>query len=141
MTIDLTTQFGLAVAHHLETQYVIWLTTVDSSLTPQPRPVWFLWEGESFLIFSRPHAYKVKHIQTNPLVALHFNTDATGDQHVMVFTGKACVDAQCPPAHDVPAYLKKYQSGILALEMTPEGFSRDYSTAIRITPSELRGWG
>jgi len=97
--IDLTTDFGRAVKRLLKNEYVIWLTTVDSSLTPQPRPVWFIWENDSFLIFSQPKARKVSHINTNPKVALHFNTDETGDQHVVVFTGEATMDANCPPAH------------------------------------------
>lgn len=139
--IDLTTEFGRTVKQHLENQYVIWLTTVDSSLTPQPRPVWFIWENGSFLIFSQPKAYKVKHIEKNPKVALHFNTDETGDKHVIIFTGEATIDRDSPPAHEVPAYLEKYRSGITALDMTPEGFGADYSVAIRIHPAELRGWG
>ena len=138
--IDLTTEFGRAVKQHLENQYVVWLTTVDSNLTPQPRPVWFLWENGSFLIFSQPNAYKVKHIERNPKVALHFNTDETGDRHVIILTGDATIHRDSPPAHAVPAYLEKYKSGILALAMTPEGFSKDYSIAIRIHPTQLRGW-
>jgi PPOX class probable F420-dependent enzyme len=138
--IDLTTEFGRAVKQHIESQYVIWLTTVDSTLTPQPRPVWFIWDNGSFLIFSQPNAYKVKHIEKNPKVALHFNTDERGDEHVIIFTGEAIIDRDSPPAHEIPAYLEKYRSGITGLDMTPEGFSADYSVAIRIYPTELRGW-
>ena len=138
--IDLTSKFGRAVKQHLENQYVIWLTTVDSNLTPQPRPVWFIWEEDSFLIFSQAKAYKVKHITKNPKVALHFNTDETGDKHVIVFTGEASIDTDCPPAHQVPAYFEKYKDGIAGLNMTPEEFSREYSAAIRIRPTEVRGW-
>jgi PPOX class probable F420-dependent enzyme len=76
-------------------------------------------------------AYKVKHITKNPKVALHFNTDETGEEHVIVFVGDATIDVQCPPAHKVPTYFKKYQSGLADLNMTPEEFSREYSTAIR----------
>ena len=138
--IDLTSEFGGAVKRHLESQYVIWLTTVDATLTPQPRPVWFIWESDTFLVFSQPNAYKVKHIEEHPGVALHFNTDETGDRHVIIFTGEAVIDPDVPPAHAVPAYLEKYTSGILALDMTPEGFSNEYSVAIRIRPTHLRGW-
>ena len=138
--IDLSTPFGKAVQRHLEREYAIWLTTVDSSGTPQPRPVWFIWQDDSFLIFSKPNAYKVKHIARNPKVALHFNTDESGDQHVMVFTGEAAFDDACPPAHLVTAYFEKYKDGIASLNMTPEGFSMEYSRAIRIKPAELRGW-
>lgn len=138
--VDFSSQFGQAVQQHLQHQYVIWLTTVDSRLTPQPRPVWFVWENDSFLIFSQAKAHKVKHLRKNPKVALHFNTDETGDKHVIIFTGEASIDPGSPPAHEVPAYFQKYQDGIAALEMTPEEFSREYSTAIKITPTEVRGW-
>jgi PPOX class probable F420-dependent enzyme len=138
--VDLTSKFGRVVKEHLNNQYVIWLTTVDSHLTPQPRPVWFIWEGDSFLIFSQAKAYKVKHILKNPMVALHFNTDETADEHVIIFLGAASIDTNCPPAHQVPAYFEKYKSGITDLNMTPEEFSREYSIAIRIMPTEMRGW-
>ena len=101
--IDLNSDFGRAVKKHIKDQYVIWLTTVDSSLTPQPRPVWFIWQDDSFLIFSQAKA----HIEKNPAVSLNFNTDETGDKHVIVFTGEAFIDRDCPPAHQVPAYFEK----------------------------------
>jgi hypothetical protein len=56
--VDFRSDFGRAVQHHLKDQYVIGLTTVDSNLMPQPRPVWFIWQEDSFLIFSQAKAYK-----------------------------------------------------------------------------------
>jgi PPOX class probable F420-dependent enzyme len=138
--VDLTSNFGRVVEQHLENEYVIWLTTVDSNLTPQPRPVWFIWQDGSFLIFSQAKAHKVKHILKNPRVALHFNTDETGDKHVIIFTGEASIHTDHVPAHQVLAYFRKYGEGIAELEMTPEEFSREYSTAIKIKPAEVRGW-
>jgi PPOX class probable F420-dependent enzyme len=138
--VDFTSQFGRAVQQHIEDQHVIWLTTVDSNLVPQPRPVWFVWDEDSFLIFSQAHAFKIKHITHSPKVALHFNTDDTGDQHVIVFTGEASVEPNHPPAHQVPAYFEKYKDSIAGLEMTPEEFSHEYSVAIKIRPTEVRGW-
>jgi PPOX class probable F420-dependent enzyme len=138
--IDLTSPFGRVAQRHLESEYVIWLTTVDSNLTPQPRPVWFIWEDDSFLIFSQAKAHKVAHIKKHPKVALHFNTDETGDKNVMIFVGEAVIDVNCPPAHQVSKYFEKYKRGIADLPMTPEGFSDEYSVAIRIRATELRGW-
>ena len=138
--IDLASNFGQAVQRHLKDQYVIWLTTVDAHLTPQPRPVWFIYQDESFLIYSQAKARKVAHIKKNPKVALHFNTDETGDKHVIVFTGEAFIDEDYPPAHRVPVYFEKYKESIAGLDMTPEGFSAEYSVAIRIRPAEVRGW-
>jgi hypothetical protein len=39
-----------------------------------------------------------------------------------------------------PAYFEKYKESIAELDMTPEGFSGEYSVAIRIRPAEVRGW-
>lgn len=138
--IDFTSDFGREVKKHLENEYFIWFTTVGTDLTPQPRPVWFIWDGESFLIFSKPDAYKVGHIMEHPNVALHFNTDEKADENVIVFLGKAEFDTSASPPHKIPVYLEKYASGIDALDMTPESFSDEYSLAIRVTPTKLRGW-
>ena len=139
--IDLTTKFGRFVKKHLKSVYFIWLTTVDSTGTPQPRPVWFIWEDDTILIFSQPKAHKVKHIQNNPNVSLHFNTaDEKGENRVVILTGTAHVDNDSPPANKFRAYIRKYKSGIIELNSTPEQFSREYSSAIRITPTNLRGW-
>jgi PPOX class probable F420-dependent enzyme len=138
--IDLTSDFGRVVERHINAEYVIWLTTVASNHTPQPRPVWFIWEKDSFLVFSQAKAHKVAHIKKYPKVALHFNTDESGDKHVIVFTGEASIDADCPAAHLVSAYFEKYKEGIAALDMTPQEFSREYSIPLRIHPAEVRGW-
>lgn len=140
MMVDLNSSFGQAVEKHLQNEYVIWLTTVDSHLTPQPRPVWYIWQDSYFLIFSQAKAHKVRHILKHPKVSLHFNTDETGDKHVIVFTGEASVEPAHVPAHQVLAYFNKYKEGIAGLEMTPEEFSREYSTALKIRPTEVRGW-
>jgi len=139
VTIDISTDFGQRVQHHLEHNLIVWLTTVDASGTPQPRPVWFVWDGEEFLIYSRPDAYKVKHIEANASVALHFDSDEHGDE-VIVFTGEARIVPDEPPVKDTPVYAEKYAKGIAGLNMTPQTMGDEYSTAIRVRPDHLRGW-
>ena len=124
----------------IKQEYVIWLTTVGSNLAPQPRSVWFIGDNDSFLIFSSLHAHKLKHINEHPTVSLHFNADKTADEGVIVYLGTAKIDPSVPPAHKVPAHLKKYKAGIQALGATPEQFSQEYSVAIRVTPTALSGW-
>ena len=138
--IDLTSDFGRKVKQYIDTQDVIWFTTIGSDLTPQPRPVWFVWDGATFLIFSQPD-HKVRHVSTHPRVALNFNTDSeTGDKDVIVFSGTAMIDTSAPPAHNMPAYFQKYREGIAGLKMTPEEYGEKYSVAIRVTPAHVRGW-
>ncbi|MGD8405010.1 MAG: TIGR03667 family PPOX class F420-dependent oxidoreductase [Anaerolineales bacterium] len=138
--IDLTTEFGQRVKQHLDEEYFIWFTTVGTNMTPQPRPVWFIWEDDAFLIFSKPGARKVAHIKRHPNVALHFNTDDKADENVIVFLGMAEINASAPPAYEVPAYVEKYKDGMAELGSNPEKFSREYSVAIRVWPTKLRGW-
>jgi PPOX class probable F420-dependent enzyme len=80
-------------------------------------------------------------VKNNPKVSLHFNTtDEAGEKGVIVFNGEASIDHKALPAHKLPTYLKKYKAGIESLKATPEEFSKEYSTAIRIKPTEVRGW-
>jgi len=138
--IDLTTDFGRKVEGFLDREYVVWLTTVGADLTPQPRPVWFIWQDGTFLIYSQSHAHKVRHLASHPNVSLHFNADATADKDVIVFAGTAVIDLSSPAAHLVPTYFEKYRTGIAGLNMTPEEFSREYPVAIRVSPRSMRGW-
>lgn len=139
--LNLNTKFGRVAKKHLKSEYFVWLTTVDANGTPQPRPVWFIWEKDSFLIFSQAKAHKLKHIQKNPQVSVHFNSaDKKGEKRLIVFTGTARFDKSVAPAHKLRAYVKKYKDGIVGLGATPEQFAGEYSVAIRITPTKLRGW-
>lgn len=138
---DFRSKFGRIALKRLKMEYFIWLTTVDAAGTPQPRPVWFLWETGSILIYSQAQAYKLIHIRRRPRVSLHFNTkDDLGETGVIVLPGEAAIDESCLPADRHRAYLGKYKDGITRLGATPEQFAGEYSVAIRITPTKLRGW-
>jgi PPOX class probable F420-dependent enzyme len=136
--LDLTTEFGRRVDRRLREERTIWLTTVSSNLIPQPRPVWFLWNGETFLIFTQPGAYKLKHIARNPNVSLHFDSDGRGGD-IVVFTGEAHVIEGKPDEKEVEAYLEKYAEGMKRIRLSPDGFAKSYRVAIRVKPTGLRG--
>lgn len=136
--IDTSTEFGRRVAHRLGAERIIWLTTIDDRGAPQPRPVWFLWDGETILIYSRPDTAKLRHIGRNPRVSLNFDGDGLGGD-IIVITGEAHVDRDAPPADQVPAYAEKYRAGFERISMTPVQFAQTYSVAIRVLPIQLRG--
>jgi PPOX class probable F420-dependent enzyme len=114
------------------------LTTTDGEGAPQPRPVWFIWDGESFLLFSRPRTAKISHIRRSPKVALHFDVDGHGGD-IVVMLGEAVLPPHHPPANEIEKYVQKYTSGFERIHMTPEQFAADYSTAILVTPTRIRG--
>ena len=129
---------GRRVLRQLESEQIAWLTTVDSRGTPQPRPIWFTWDGSSLLVYSKPRAYKVRHVRRSPRVAVNFDSAESGDRYA-VLTGDAHVDPDAPPSNANPRYLEKYRDEMARLGMTPEGLAADYSTAIRVVPTRFRG--
>jgi len=79
------------IAQRLRRELVIWLTTVRADGMPQPTPVWFLWDGATFLIYTKPNAHKLRNLAHDSNVALSLNCDAWGSE-VVVFTGEASLD-------------------------------------------------
>jgi PPOX class probable F420-dependent enzyme len=72
-------------------------------------------------------------------VSLHFNSDPEANE-VAVLVGRANVARTAPAANDHKEYLRKYRKGIAGLGMTPKAFGEDYSVAIVVTPTRLRGF-
>lgn len=137
--IDLKTRFGRHVNRRLRQEKIIWLTTVESHKTPQPRPVWFHWDGQTVLIFSENEKAKLRHIGRNPKVALNFNTDEDGGD-VTVLVGDALISDEPAAANRVKSYLRKYGEGIRDLGMTIAQFTEAYAVPIRISPQSMRGF-
>ena len=138
LNLDLTSAFGERVARRLREERLIWLVTIDSNGLPQPSPVWFWWDGESFLIYSQRGRAKLRNIQRHPQVALHFDGDGRGGD-IIIFTGTARLDPEAPPAHQHAAYAQKYQWGFERIHKTAEQFAADYAIALRVTPEKVRG--
>jgi PPOX class probable F420-dependent enzyme len=136
--INFDDELGQRVLQRLLDEEVIWLTTVDGRGQPQPRPVWFHWDGQSLLILSQKEAAKVRHIRRNPNIALHFNTDQNGGD-VAVLHGQAVMSEELSDER-FQAYGQKYRAGIQGIGMTLELMRQDYGTVILITPTKLRGF-
>jgi PPOX class probable F420-dependent enzyme len=75
----------------LREDLAVWLVTVRADGLPQPTPVWFIWDGSTFLTYSQVGKPKLRNIASNPKVALNFNSDADGEDVLMVF-GTAALD-------------------------------------------------
>lgn len=139
MCIDLSSEFGAGVAKRLKEESILWLTTTSSDMTPQPNPIWFLWNGENVLIFSEPNQAKIRNIERNPNVSLNFNSDLYGGQ-IAIMTGTAAIDPEGPTTEERSVYLAKYADGIQSIGLTQETMLEKYSVLIRVTPRKLRGF-
>jgi PPOX class probable F420-dependent enzyme len=137
--LDLDSPAGTRADRRLRTERILWLTTVRTDGQPQASPVWFVWDGETFLIFSQPDAQKLRNLAANPRVAVHVDTDEAGED-VVTIDGTAAVDPDVPSSDQLEEYQVKYREGIQAIGTTPAELARDYSVAIRIRPTRVRTW-
>lgn len=135
---DTSTPFGERVARRLRDAHLIWLTTVGADGMPQPNPVWFLWNGETMLIYTLRDAKRLAHIARNPRVALNFDGDGNGGD-IIVIAGEAWLTPQEPPADQLPAYVEKYKDLITRIGHTPASFAAHYSVPFRVRPIKVRG--
>ncbi|MBO0702799.1 MAG: pyridoxamine 5'-phosphate oxidase family protein [Candidatus Dormibacteraeota bacterium] len=139
--IDETTPFGKRAAERLRTESVVWLTTIGSDGTPQPNPVWFLWDGaDGVIVYNDVAANRMRHITERPRVSLNFNSAPGGDD-IVVLRGRASEAPDLPACSGNAEYQAKYGASIKAGPFGgPEGFDRQFSNKLRIRIEGVRGW-
>jgi PPOX class probable F420-dependent enzyme len=127
------------VSRLLETEPVVWLSSVRPDGTPHLVPIWFSWDGETVLIASKPHARKVANLKANPRVMLALG-EPDDDFDVGLLEGVAeILDA---PAAEVlpPEHLRKYRNEMAAIGLDRDEFLATYSLVIRIRPTRFLPW-
>jgi PPOX class probable F420-dependent enzyme len=135
--LDATTAAGGRAERRLREEQSIWMTTVRSDGQPQSVPVWFLWDGEKFLVYSQPGRQKLRNTERNPRVCLNLNSNAQGGDVVRV-EGTVEIVEEAPPATGVPEYVEKYRDARIGFD--PEGFARAFWVALRVTPTRWQVW-
>ena len=136
--IERGTEAGERAARRLETERVIWMTTVDADGMPQTSPVWFVWDGERFLVYSL-ESPRATNVAEHAPVSLNLDGNGLGGD-IVVVEGTAVIDGSRPPASENGAYLEKYGSIMESRDWSPEWFAGRYSIPIVITPSKYRYW-
>jgi PPOX class probable F420-dependent enzyme len=133
MAFELTKQ----AERRLTTDEVAWLTTVTPDGKPAPRPVWFVWDGRAIVVYSMNGAARLRYIEHNPQVTLHFNSVGGGD--ILVISGTAQRLPDAPKPSQFPGLLDKYGPLIERMGQPPRWYDDNYGEAILITP--VRTWG
>lgn len=117
---------------------VAWLSTSADGM-PAVVPVWFLWDGDTFLVFSKPHARKVRNIAQNPRVMLAIG-EPEDDFDVQLVEGRA----ELIPAQDLDALLAmiatKYRRWLAGIGLGLDEFAATYPQPIRIAPTRFLPW-
>ena len=83
-----TTLATARILRFLEHEPIVWLSTVRPDGSPHLVPIWFWWDGEALLVFSKPGAQKVRNLRAKPSVMLALG-DAEDDFDVGLIEGRA----------------------------------------------------
>lgn len=136
--LDLTKERDAHIDKRLRAELMMWLSTVRPDGRPHLVPVWFLWDGETILIFSQPNQQKLRNLQHNPNVVVALDTAGQGDDVVMI-EGKAELLHDPRVSAALPAYAEKYRKRLELYGWSGESMAQDYSQAIRVTPTKFFG--
>ena len=135
---DPATGFGERVRQRLRDEQVIWFTTVGGDGTPQPNPVWFLWEDNSVLVYNRSDANLLAIYAAIPrCVCILTVTDAGATSWCWLGAHKCW---KVPPPHELPGYLDKYRESMTRVSGSPEAFSEAYPVPVRVDVARVRGF-
>jgi len=138
--LDVTTEWGQHAERRLRSDIIAWLTTVGSDGRPYTVPVWFLWDGETILLFSQPQKQKIRKLRKNPRVTLALDDSKQGED-VVIVEGTAELLDDPNMSVIIPAYVEKYGAIIQSMGWTPASMADVYSQGIRVTPTKFRSWG
>jgi PPOX class probable F420-dependent enzyme len=126
MTVELTQE----ACSRLQSDHYAWLTTVAKSGQPVPRIVWFCFDGAELIVYSQPHAAKVRHVQNHPRVSLNLDSDGNGGG-IIVVGGTVSIDASDVDPREDQAYWAKYRPAAEQFGMTAAIAA--YSTRLKIS--------
>jgi PPOX class probable F420-dependent enzyme len=135
--LDRTSEFGSRVDNLLTCNTIIWFTTVTPEGVPQPNPVWFYWDGQDIIIYSKPESRRIKNITHNPYISLHLEGAGVLGDNVVVIIGSAEIKNEYKEINE--GYRKKYSSYLQEIGTTWQDLKRNYSIEIKVVPIKIRG--
>jgi PPOX class probable F420-dependent enzyme len=134
--LDLTNPQNAHVDQRLRTDPIIWLTTVRPDNRPHMVAVWFLWDGEKFLIFSQPNTQKLRNLRHSSHVTLALD-DSHGGGDVIVIDGEAELLTNPDVNATLAGFAQKYDAFLKRMGMDAATLAKSYSQGIRITPTKF----
>ena len=124
----------------LEREQVVWLSSVCPDGRPHVVPIWFLWDGDSIVVFSKPDAQKVRNVRVDPRVMVAIG-EPGADFDVELVEAAVAELASEPGATLPDAFARKVRGLLDRAGITVERFAAVYSQPIRIRPTRWLGWG
>jgi PPOX class probable F420-dependent enzyme len=116
----------------------LWLSSTRPDRRPHLVAVWFLWDGDALLTFSKPGAQKVRNVRSDPRVMV--GVGEPGDD-VQLVEGVAELAAESTRDVLTQAFEQKYGAAMAATGGSSQRFAEIYSQPIRIRPTRWLDWG
>ena len=119
---------------------VVWLSSVQTDGRPHLVPVWFHWDGEQIVAFSKPHARKVENLRDQPQVMLAVGTPGPSFEVELIEATAKLPDSLA--ADLMPAeFGAKYRELLRRAGLTVQRFAAVYSQPIVLRPTRFLGYG
>jgi PPOX class probable F420-dependent enzyme len=119
---------------------VVWLSSVQRDGRPHLVPVWFHWDGERIVAFSKPHARKVDNLRDQPRVMLAIGTPGPDFEVELI---EATAELPDRPAAELmpPGFGAKYRELLRRAGLSVQRFAEVYSQPIVLRPTRFLGYG
>jgi PPOX class probable F420-dependent enzyme len=126
---------------------LVWLITVRPDGRPHVVPVWFFWDGETFLICSLPNTQKLRNLRHNPHVMLALDGAGSLGYDLVVVEGTAELlkETSLSLLQAYPAFAEKYEAllqsiheaGLENQDLDWQALVASASQPIRVTPTRF----
>src|SRR5690349_13854427 len=103
--LDLSQKRHVHADERLRANVIVWLGTVRPDGRPHMVPVWFLWDGETILVFSKDDQ-KIRNLKENPAVVVGLDDTHDGEDVVFI-EGRAELLERGSVTTALPAYEEK----------------------------------
>ena len=119
---------------------VVWLSSVQPDGRPHLVPVWFHWDGQRIVAFSKPNARKVQNLRDHPSVMLAVGTPGPEFDVELIEATAELPDT--PAASLMPEdFSRKYREMLRRAGISAQRFAEVYSQAIVLHPTRFLGYG
>lgn len=119
---------------------VVWLSSVQADGRPHLVPVWFHWDGERIVAFSKPHARKLANMRGMPRVMLAVGTPGA-DFEVELIEAVAELPDSSTTEVMPSGFGAKYRDLLRRANLTVQRFAEVYSQPIVLRPMRFLGYG
>lgn len=119
---------------------VVWLSSVQADGRPHLVPVWFHWDGDRIVAFSKPHARKVDNLRGQPRVMLAVGTPGPDFEVELIEATAELPDEKAESL--IPAgFGAKYRELLRRAGLTVQRYAEVYSQPIVLRPTRFLGYG